>query len=417
MKKPIVNLREETGKKPGGQPGHEGSTLLMIPRPDEVITHVPEGHCCCRCGLNDWEELPVEVAQVVDIPPIQAKVTEHHKAGFKCKKCGDTFSGSFPSEEISANRLQYGPTIQSLAVYFNQYHFIPYHRLSEMLSDCFGINLSVGSLVNFMKRAHLRLSLFEDRLRAALLSSPLLHSDETGMRCEGKTQWVHNLSNDRLTYYHLDEHRGTEAMNQAGILPVYKGHLVHDRYASYFQYDQMNHSLCNAHLLRELKYLDEQEGCAWAVGIKDLLLNAKRHKEKNPSVSKHYKTRLENEFENLVQTQLKKETRKMALSAKPVCRGKPKRSKAHNLLRALSKHKKAVLYFVTEPHVPFDNNQAERDLRMVKTKQKISGSFRSDDGGNMFCLIRSYLSTLRKNQQNILTGIQDAFKGKSYIPV
>jgi transposase len=412
FKKRIVNLRKQSGKKPGGQPGHKGSTLQMVSTPDEVIEHGPHESCCCRCGLNAWEDLPVEVAQIIDIPPIKANVIEHRRSGFKCRKCGDTFMGSFPLE-VSVDRIQYGHTIQSFAVYFNQYHFIPYHRLSEIFSDCFNVNLSVGSLVNFMKRAHSSLLLFEDRLRQGLLTSPLLHSDETGMRCEGKTQWVHNLSTPRLTYYHLDEHRGQEAMEQMGILPLYKGHLVHDRYASYFLYTDMSHSLCNAHLLRELKYLDEQEDCAWAVSLKDLLLKAKEHKEQSSSVSKPYKTRLENKFENLVHTHLKKQTRKVSLS---VCRGKPKRSKEHNLLRALSKHKKAVLSFINESQVPFDNNQAERDLRMIKTKQKISGSFRTEDGGNIFCIVRSYLSTLRKNQQNILKGIHDALNGKSYYP-
>lgn len=417
LKKSVVNLREKTDKKPGGQPGHEGSTLLMVPKPDDLVIHWPEKPCCCSCGLNDWEELQQEVAQVIDIPAIKTKVTEHRRAGFKCSKCGDAFSGSFPSETIVANRLQYGANIQSLAVYFNQYHFIPYHRLSEMFSDCFGVDLSVGSLVNFMKRAQVSLLLFEEKLKQALLSSPVLHSDETGMRCEGKTIWVHTASNGQLTYYHLNEHRGKEAMDQADILPGYKGYLVHDRYASYFKYEQVEHSLCNAHLLRELKYLHEQEGCPWALAIKDLLLKAKQHKEQNPSVSKHYRTRIENEFNKLVKKQLKKEEKAMAsLSSGPVCRGKPKRSKAHNLLIALHKHQQAVLAFLRESHVPFDNNQAERDLRMIKTKQKVSGCFRSDDGGNIFCLIRSYLSTLRKNQQNIFRGIQEALNGKAFMP-
>ncbi len=152
------------------------------------------------------------------------------------------------------------------------------------------------------------------------------------------------------------------------------------------------------------------------MGILDLLLRAKQYKEQNPLVSQHYKTGTENEFENLVQAQLKEEEKRMALSNRPVCRGKPKRTKAHNLLLALSKHQQAVLAFVRESHVPFDNNQAERDLRMIKTKQK-SGCFRSEDGGNVFCLIRSYLSTLRKNQKNIMQGIQDAFMGNAYMPI
>ena len=417
FKKRIVNLRKQSGKKPGGQPGHSGKTLEMSSVPDEIVLHMPTASCCCGCGKNDWMELPVEAAQVVDIPRIKAKVTEHRKVTYKCKICGTVSSGSFPAG-VAANKAQYGTVIQSLAVYFNQYHFVPYQRLSELFSDCFDITLSQGSLVNFMKKAGRHLSTFEERVREALLSSPVLHSDETGMRCEGETQWVHTLSNDQLTYYQLDEHRGTKALEQIALLPHYTGHLVHDRYASYFQYDQMSHSLCNAHLLRELKYLEEEEGCGWAKDIKDLLLKAKEHKEQNTSVRVHYQTRISNQYESLVQAQLKKEERKRKKYSpvNPVSRGKPKRSKAHNLLRALAEHQQAVLAFLTKVDVPFDNNQAERDLRMIKTKQKVSGCFRSGMGGDIFCLIRSYLSTLKKNNKNILQGIQDALIGKSFAP-
>jgi transposase len=410
FKKRIVNLRKRSGKKPGGQHGHEGSTLQMVSTPDEIIIHAPSRECKCGCGLNAWEDLPVEVGQVIDIPVIKAKVTEHRKTGFRCKSCGDAFMGDFPLE-VCADRIQYGFNIQSLAVYLNQYHFIPYHRLTEMFSGCFGVDLSVGTLVNFMKRTHTKLALFEDILKKALLTSPVLHSDETGVRSEGKTQWTHVVSDGQHTYYYIDAHRGTQAMDKDGVLPHYEGHLVHDRYASYFQYDEMEHGVCNAHLLRELKYLYEEDGCLWAEKMMALLLRAKKHKEENTSVSQAYKTRIENEFTNQVEAQLKKEEKRRGLSGKPVRRGKPKRSKAHNLLLALAKHKRAVLAFIMHEHVPFDNNQAERDLRMIKTKQKISGCFRSQDGAMIFCRIRSYLSTLKKNQMNILNGIQDAIIG------
>jgi transposase len=417
FKKRVANLRKRSGKKPGGQPGHNGDTLQLVCDPDEVVLYLPnrEGRCRC-CGCKAFEELPPEIAQVVDLPVIKAKVTEHRKVRHQCKTCGNVISGTFP-QGIVANRAQYGEGVQSLAVYFNQYHFIPYHRLAELFSDCFSLTLSVGSLVNFTKKAGEWLAPFENHLRDVLLPSPLLHGDETGVRCEGKTKWFHVLSNDQLTYYQLDVHRGTKALEQIGILPEYAGHLVHDRYASYFQYDQLEHSLCNAHLLRELKYLYEQEGCRWAEQVKDLLLNAKAHKEKCSSVSKHYQTRLCNTFKRLVQRALEKEDRKMARSDRSISRGKPKRSKAHNLLRALNKYQQAVLAFIVDPKVPFDNNQAERDLRMIKTKQKISGCFRSTDGGNAFCRVRSYLSVLKKNKKGILQGIKDALNGKAYFPV
>jgi len=415
FKKQIANLRKQTHKKRGGQPGHKGDTLQMVSHPDEVIEYAPDRRSCCPCGSRHWKSLPIESAQVIDLPVIKARVIEHRKVGYRCGRCGKVFSGSLPAG-IIPNRAQYGLGIQSLAVYFNQYHFIAYHRLSELFADCFGVNLSAGSLVNFIKGAGKRLLPFQAHVGKALLSSPLLHADETGMRCESKTQWIHSLSNERLTYYGLHVNRGTAAQQELGLLPAYTGHLVHDRYASYFKYDHMTHSLCNAHLLRELKYLHEEEGCCWAEAVKTLLLSAKEHKEQQQSVTKHYKTRLCNTFAKLIGRSLKKEERRMAAIPKPGCRGKPKRSKAHNLLRALSKYQQSVLAFITTDSIPFDNNLAERDLRMIKTKQKISGCFRSQIGGNSFCLIRSYLSTLKKNRQNILQGIQNAYLGDAFIP-
>lgn len=415
FKKRIANLRKQSGKKPGGQPGHKGDTLQMNAHPDEVIEHLPDSEDCCRCGTKHWEALPVEVGQVIDIPVIKAKVTEHRKISYQCCKCGEVFSGAFPAG-VALNRIQYGPVAQSLAVYFSEYHFIAYDRLSEMFLDCFGLTVSAGSLVNFIKKTGQSLSSFEQDVRQALLASPVVHGDETGIRCEGLTQWIHTLSNERLTYYQLHAHRGTKALDQIGLLPQYEGHLVHDRYASYFQYDQLSHSLCNAHLLRELKYLHQEEGCCWAKSVTDLLLKAHDHKKQVSSVSKHYQTRLANDYNKLIERELKKEQRKMASSPSSGCRGKPKRSKAHNLLRALDKYQQEVLAFIYQAQVPFDNNQAERDLRMVKTKQKVSGCFRSKQGGDTFCLIRSYLSTLRKNQYNILQGIQDALMGKAFVP-
>jgi transposase len=412
-KKRIHNSREKSGKKPGGQPGRKGVTLEMTSTPDEVIIHKPSDTCTCGCGLNDWEELPVEVGQVIDIPKPKVKITEHRKTGFKCKACGDAFTGELPPEAC-VDRIQYGPNIQSVSVYLNQYHLIPYQRLVEVFQDLCGTKISVGTLVNFTKRTHIPLESIESTIREKLLSEPVLHSDETGIRCNGKTQWIHTASTEKHTVLHMDEKRGVEAMEKMGLLPKYTGCVIHDRLSSYFKFDHLKHGLCNAHVLRELTSLVEQ-GYPWAALMIALLLRAKKYKEENTSVRPAYITRVKNEYTQLVALELKKEEILHQASRRSVCRGRPKRSKAHNLLLALQNHQEKFLLFLMHAHVPFDNNQAERDLRMVKTKQKVSGCFRSLEGGAMFCRIRGYISTLIKNEINVLEGIQDAIAGKPFI--
>ena len=300
----------------------------------------------------------------------------------------------------------------------NHYHFIPYGRLQEFFSDCYGIRPSTGTLVNFTQRANHKLAGFETDLKARLLREQLLHVDETGMRCQGKPHWVHTVGNERLSYYGFSAHRARQAIEQMDILPRYTGRLVHDRFSAYFRYTKSSHSLCNAHLLRELIYVKEQENGGWADLLIGLLVKAKEKKQAVRLLTQVYKSRVKNQYRKIVRGQLRKQEKafKKTQPTAAKCRGKPKRSKAHNLLIALNKHSRDILAFLEEDYIPFDNNLAERDIRMMKTKQKVSGCFRSTLGGQAFCTIRSYMATLKKNQQPILQGIKNAFMDLPFSP-
>lgn len=407
QKKAIVNQRIKTGKSIGGQPGHKSNTKPFHEHPDMVYYHLPNG---CNCGIEHWEEKPVETFQIVDLPPIKANITEHRKIRYRCRKCGGEFSGEAP--ESKGNKIQYGTQVRSLSAYLNQYQLIPYHRLKEMFRDLLSIDLSVGSLVNFVKETGEGLDAFKSHVTGCLKQAQVLHSDETGIRLAGQTNWIHVVSNQQYTYLHADKSRGRTAIEEMNILPEFTGVLVHDRFRSYFGKWNFRHSLCNAHILRELIYFEEQGDKPWAKEIKKLLLKAKQKKDTGLAISKSYITRVGNKYRKIVRGELQKKKHLIG-------KGKTKKSDDHNFLIALNKYWKEILLFVMEENVPFDNNQAERDLRMIKAKQKISGCFRSISGAENFALTRSYLSTLRKNNIPILSGINNIYQNSqaTLIPV
>lgn len=402
QKKPIVNQRTKTGRSLGGQPGHKSNAKPFHEHPDRVYYHFPNG---CDCGTAYWEEKPYETFQVIDLPPIKAYVTEHRKMKYRCRNCGEEFSGEFSATK--GNRIQYGPKVRSLAAYLNQYQIIPYNRLKEMFKDLLSIDLSEGSLVNFVKETGKGLNAFKKHVNGCLKHARVLHSDETGVRFEGKTGWMHVVSNQQFTYLHADKSRGRQAIEQMDILPDFTGVLVHDRFGSYFGNWKFRHGLCNAHILRELIYFEEQGDKPWATEIKKLLLKAKEKKDSGVAIRKHYITRVGNSYRKIVRGELQKETYKVKPSK---AKGRPKKSEDHNFLIALNKYWREILLYIEEEDVPFDNNQAERDLRMIKAKQKISGCFRSTTGAESFAIIRSYLSTMKKNNLPILSGLNQIFQ-------
>ena len=404
QKKP-VNLRGVSGKKPGGQQGHKGYTLEFNGEADKILYYLPELPCACGMGS---EVIGSQIYHEIDLPEIKPVVTRHHVLTYRCNCCGATYQ----DPGFQGHKVQYGPGIKGLAIYLKDYQLIPYKRLSELFKDCFSCSVTEGSLANFMNQAQDNLSDFKDFVKMNLQASAVLHGDETGMRVAGQTHWMHVASNNEFTAYHLDAQRGKDAIDRAGILPCYQGTVVHDRFASYFRYP-VSHGLCNAHILRELIYLKEQGVNPWPQQLIDILLKAKSKTASGQPVNQSYITRIKNQYNAVVRQELK--VCEKAMKDRPKTRGKPKRSEAHNLLLALNRYHQEVLAFLTDPAIPFDNNLAERDLRMVKTKQKVSGSFRSTAGGKAFASIRSYISTLKKQKKNVLSGFHCLFSSPQFI--
>jgi len=417
LKKPQPkSLRKPSGKKPGGQQGHAGTRLEMAEQPDHVVSHTVEECRQCGCSLESVDAADQRRRQVVDIPPINLEVTEHRAEIKCCPGCGCRNEAAFPAEVKTS--VQYGSRIKSLLVYLNQYQLLPYERTVQLVEDLFSHTISQGTLSNWNAECYRNLESTEEQIRQAILASEVAHFDETGIRQQGKLHWLHTASTEYLTFYGLHARRGKEAMNELGILPNYTGCAVHDHWKSYFAFS-CDHSLCNAHHLRELTYLAEQEQQGWATSMIELLLEAKETCEaasenclaedsaELASIRVRYDALL---AKGLAQNFPPPET------SKKKKRGRRKQSKAKNLLDRLRDFKAEVLAFLTHPLIPFDNNQGERDIRMAKLKQKISGCFRGENGGKIFSRIRGYLSTLRKNNLKILDGIQSAFKQSPKLP-
>ena len=405
FRKPIQNNREKSDKKQGAQPGHKGTTLTMVEIPDKIVIHIVGGKCDCGRDLSRQPIIKVERRQVIDIPEKLKEVTEYQVEYRQCK-CGQVYCG----DTVAVPPIQYGSRIKAMSVYMNNYGHLPFDRLQDFYHDCFDIHVGDGTLVNANERCFVNLESTEQQIKEGLKCSPVNHYDETGMRCENKLKWVHNSSNERLTHYAIHDKRGTQAMDDIGILPDYKGVSVHDRYSSYDSY-QCDHSLCNAHLLRDLKGLVEG-GKQWASPMIDLLLKAKKYKE-TLKITKKIRGEIFSEYNKIISLGLDSEPNLIEDFVKK--RGRKKKSDSLRMLETFSTRKDQILMFFTNPIVPFDNNMAERDLRMVKLKQKISGCFRTKKGAEIFCRIRSYISTSKKQGYNILESLQLAIDGSPVV--
>jgi len=391
MKK-IPHVRKPTGKKPGGQKGHEGKTLRMVDKPDNVQMHKVE--CCGRCGksLKMKKATGYDSRQVFDIPPKQIIVTEHRVEKKECQRCGEVTIAEFP-EEIT-HKVQYGPRLKSNAVYIKTYALLSYERAAELFEDLFGVPLSPGTLVNIDQEISGRLEEVTEKIKEGITISPIVHFDETGMRIEGKLHWLHVAGTEGLTYYMPHAKRGSTATDDIGILPHFQGKAVHDGWSSYFNY-LCNHVLCNAHHLRELTFIDEHYGQGWATQMIELLLEVKKKRKQSKGKRFAAKTieRFEDRYRKIIRMGLRANPPPV-LTPEEKKRGRKKKSKAANLLGRLQQYEKATLAFMYDFFVPFDNNLGERDLRMMKVQQKISGTFRSFEGALSFCRIRSYISTV-----------------------
>ena len=413
------SLRRRSDKKAGGQPGHEGQTLEFSPEPDVIERHRPT--ICQHCRQAFLPEQPPEGTsrrQVIDLPPLKLLVTEHRVESLLCACCGQTTSATFP--EGVTSRVQYGPGVRNLAVYLRHEQFIPYDRSQRFIADLFGHYLSPGTLQNFTRMAAQRLKGVNRGLKTALIGSQVVQFDESGIYIGGQRYWFHSAGTARLTYYQPHRRRGKIATNQIGILPAFRGTAVHDNWSAYWSYDTCQHALCNVHHLRELNAIEEHFDQRWPTRLKSVLLAAKgavdQARNKGQQALPPRKVRqIERLYTKVVQ---------VALMANPPPengwprgkRGRPKKTKARNLAERLEKRQSAVLAFVYDFKVPFDNNLAERDIRMVKVQQKISGCFRSWDGAEDFCTIRSYLSTMRKQGFSVWQALGSVFSGPVLMP-
>ena len=404
LKKVVKNNRVPTNRKSGGQKGHEGKTLKMVEHPDKIILHSVKGVCDCGKDLEEAEVLRIERRQVFDLPKKLCEVTEHQIEVKRCE-CGRIHRGEC---ELRGN-TQYGDTMKGLVVYLIQQK-MSYEQVQQFMEEVFGLPLGGGTIEAANKECYERLEESERQIKEGLLGSKVIHCDETGIRCANKTQWVHVTCNERFTYYFLHPKRGKEAMDEIGILPRYKGNCVHDRWSSYERYE-CEHSYCNVHLLRELKFVEEEMGRRWAEEMKRVLLLGWYMKKRNWLSGKTIDS-LMRRYEKVVEKGIEEEQRYDSPIEGIKKRGRKKKGKSVRLLEVFIRDREKVLRFIHNKDTPFDNNIAERDLRMVKLKQKVSGCFRTVQGGKIFCRIRSYISSVRKQGYSVLDSIVRALKGE-----
>lgn len=390
------SLRKPSGKKKGAQPGHDGHHLALSETPDEVVVHRVETCAHCQTDLREVVAHAVEQRQQMDLPPVRLQVYEYQAERKYCPRCHQETRATFPAEIRAA--VQYGSGVGAMAVWLVTQQLLPYARTSEVLSDLMGSQLSVGTIRAWVQRCGQRLQPVERQIKLALRRSPVLHQDETGLYVESKHVWMHVTATRHLTHYQVHANRGTAALDANGILPGYQGTSVHDGWAAYEGYG-CRHALCNVHLLRELIFFEETTKQPWATQMQMVLLDLKTLTEQArvAGLARLDEQTLTQALTRYQEVLLLGEQANPPPTEKPK-RGRRKQSAARNLLDRLTKHQEAVLAFLFDLRVPFDNSQAERDIRMIKVQQKISGCFRSWQGALDFCRIRGYLSTDAANK-------------------
>lgn len=408
------SLRGKSGKPSGGQPGHTGTTLRQSAQVDEVITHKSAAVCwACQLELTDFDV--IEKRQVFELPELRAKVTEHVLMRAHCS-CGAVHTGIWP-EGINAP-VQYGPRAKAVAVNLNQSHIVPMARTCEFMQDTFGLSLSQASLQSFSQQAAICLEPTVAAIGKAVQRAPVVHADETGIRVEDKLHWLHCAVTKTLTWLGYHPQRGTQAFCALGILAGIKGVLVHDGLVGYKQLD-CTHALCNAHHLRELVFVHEQEGIfdTWAQEMMDLLLQANSEVQQHDSpLPPERQTWFIDQWALLLQRGESFNPAQKHTGAPTGKRGRLTQSKAFNLLLRLRNYKDDVWRFMTDVGVPFTNNLAEQALRMAKVRQKVSGCFRTDEGAKTFFTIRSYLATMRKHKACLFDCLVSVFQGQPIQP-
>src|SRR4249919_1066156 len=408
LKKParVSSLRERSGKKPGGQKGHKGETLRQVTDPDDVVNHYPSACSMCGVGLDPGTSVAHGARQVFDLPkPQPLIVTEHRAHDCQCPACGAKTRAPFP-DGVNAP-VQYGARITAFVIYLLHYQLLPENRLAALMADLFGVKVAAATIARMSRTCAERLQGFVETVRDLVAGAPVKHMDETGFRIGGKTQWLHVASTAMLTFYRVCAKRGSLLANVVGI-------VVHDHWKPYYTMQGVLHALCNAHHLRELKALVEIEKEEWARKMQQLLRRAchaanlarERGVVLKPLLVECFERRYDAILaQGLVFHEAQTPLTQTTIKASGKRRGRAPRRTGHNLLLRLATRKQDTLRFLHDPTVPFTNNQAERDGRMRKLRQKISGGFRSPEGAMDFSLIRSFFSTAKKQGWNIIDAL------------
>jgi transposase/uncharacterized coiled-coil protein SlyX len=385
------SLREKTDRKPGGQPGHEGTTLQCSNQVDEVIKHSPGFCSCCGNDLSTTAATFISSRQLIDVPPIQLKRIEHQVFRKQCS-CGQIIESSFPT--YVENPVQYGPNVEALVGYLHTRQYLPYGRMQEFLKDVMGLPVSTGGINNILQRLAKKATPFYDNIKDRIQQATCIGTDETGLNIDSKKHWMWVWQNNKLTYILSSDNRGFKTIEEAFENGLPNAVLVHDRWACHFQTDAKAHQICIAHLLRDLNYINDLYGkkCDWASNLKTLLAQAIQLK-KELKTDDYYCPNAKRQilFDKLQQ-----------LLHYQVHEDYPK---SKTLQKKLLAKQDCILYFLLQPNVPPDNNGSERAIRNVKVKQKISGQFKSDGSANVFAILRSVIDTTIKSGQNVLNAL------------
>ena len=416
------SLREETGRKSGGQKGHKGITLELTENPDYIVEVKQQEECECGGSIIAIEDKMI-IRQVTDMEMPKKIVIEYRARDGVCEKCGKIQRASFP-EEVKGT-TNYGQEVQATVGYLTQYQMLPLKRTTEVMKDLFGINISQGTIEKASQNVYEKLEDTEEHIKDEIIESDVVNFDETGMRVNGSQYWLHSAGTSTATHYTIHKKRGNEGMDAQGILPFFIGTAIHDHWKAYYHY-QCNHGECNAHHLRQLKYVYEVIGEEWAGEMSCLLLRIKKHVE----LSKMFgSNELRNEdiieYERMYHAILSKGAlskgntdpyeltgnEEQAANSGGVPKKKRKRTEAERMVSRLVEYEQETLLFMKDFNVPFDNNAAEQTIRMPKLRQKISGCFRTMSGAKIFARVRSFISTTKKKRKNIYDGIKAVLRG------
>lgn len=397
-------MPKNKGKR-GGQDGHLGKTLKRVAEPDFVIDCEPQQ---CQCGESTFvsEAEIAESRQVFDLPEPHLEVVEYRRLKRQCR-CGKRVSGKFPEDVLAP--VQYGVKVQAMVSLLSVHGCLSHRKIGQLFGDLYGYELNEATTQEMGNRSAEKMPMAE--IKAAIIESAVVNFDETGIRENGKLKWLHNASTALLTYQFVHQKRGGEAMESPlSILVEFKGVGVHDCWASYFGFSEMQHAICNAHILRELTGIIEMGESKWGLEMKELLLEMYEKSDKGKGVIEEIGA-YEKRYEAIIRAGEEEEPAPKKSNA----RGRWKRTKGRNLLERLSKNADSVLLFSKQEEVPFTNNQAERDIRPVKVKQKVSGGFRSESGSRSYTQIYSFISTMRKMNRQVFQELRSVIEGKPFV--